>query len=164
MKTRDVLFYIFLTLMVAVDVFIIVEGGVNGSNSASQSVGFTQWFINLVNSINPNSPIVTNPEMTHTVIRKLVGHFGLFGVSGILTVVTLSMIDEAYLNKKVQIIISSLTLGLTVAIISELMQLFTPGRYMSFIDVLIDYSGFILFGGLTFLIFYLVNYKKEKKV
>ena len=162
MKTRNILFYIFLILMVAVDVFIIVEGGINGTNSASQSAGVTQWIISIIEKINPSSRFVTDPDWAHMVIRKLVGHFGLFGVSGIFTVLTLSMIDDAYINKKIQIAISALAIGLSVAVISEAMQFVTPGRYMSIIDVLIDYSGFILFGGITYLIFFLVNRKKEK--
>ena len=161
MNTRKIFCYIFLALSVAINVFIIVEGAVNGSNSASQSMGFTQMFIELVKKIAPNSPIVLNPEVTHSVIRKLVGHFGLFGLSGILTTTALSLIDNAYINKKLEIIIASASTGLVIALISELMQLFTPGRYMSMIDVLIDYSGYILFGGITFLIFYLVNRKKQ---
>ena len=163
MKTRRILCYIFLVLSVAINVFIVVEGGINGDNSASQSFSFTQMFIDLVKKIDPNSPIVQNPEITHSVIRKLVGHFGLFGVSGILTTTMLSLIDDAYKDKKLQIVISSAFIGLFVAFLSELMQLFTPGRYMSFIDVLIDYSGYILFGGLTFLIFYLAYHHKKKK-
>ena len=159
MKTRNILFYIFLILMVAVDVFIIVEGGINGTNSASQSAGITQWIVSIIEKINPSSRFVTDPEWAHMVIRKLVGHFGLFGVSGIFTVVTLSMLDNAYINKKIEIMVSALAIGLSVAFISEMMQFITPGRYMSIIDVLIDYSGFVLFGGITYLIFFLVNRK-----
>ena len=59
--------------------------------------------------------------------------------------------------------ISALAIGLSVAFISEAMQFVTPGRYMSIIDVLIDYSGFVLFGGITYLIFFLVNRKKEER-
>ena len=163
MKTRNILFYIFLTLTVLIDIFIIVEGGINGTNSASQSAGFTQWIISIVEKINPNSPLVTDPDLAHRIIRKLVGHFGLFGVSGIITVVTLSLIDNAYVDKKIQIILAAASVGLAVAFISELMQFITPGRYMSIIDVLIDYAGFVLFGGITFLIFYIVHLQKEKK-
>ena len=163
MKTRSILFYIFLILMVMVDVFIIVEGGINGTNSASQSAGITQWLVSIIEKINPSSRFVTDPEWAHMVIRKLVGHFGLFGVSGILTVVTLSMLDNAYINRKIEIMISALAIGLSVAFISEAMQFVTPGRYMSIIDVLIDYSGFVLFGGISYLIFFLVNRKKEER-
>ena len=160
MKTKDIFCYILFTLSVAINIFIVVEGAVSGNESASQSFGFTQAFINVVKSIDPNSPIVTNPEITHSVIRKLVGHFGLFGLSGILTTSALCLIRDGLLNRKVEIIIASLTMGVFIAFLSELMQLFTPGRYFSVIDVLIDLSGYICFGGITFLIFFLVYRRK----
>ena len=163
MKKNTILFYIFLVLAVAINVFIIVEGATAGDRSASQSFGFTQMFIDFVKTFAPDSPIVTDPDTTHAVIRKLVGHFGLFGVSGIITTVDFLLVKEALVNKKRIVIIGSLSVGLIVAFISELAQLFTPGRYFSMIDVLIDFSGYLLFGGITFTIFYLVYRHKEKK-
>ena len=94
MKKTTIAFYIFLVLSIAVNVFIIVEGGIGGEGSANQSFSITQIFIDFVKNINPNSPIVTDPDTTHYVIRKLVGHFGLFGVSGILTTTTYCLINE----------------------------------------------------------------------
>lgn len=162
MKKTTIAFYIFLVLSIAVNVFIIVEGGIGGEGSANQSFSITQIFIDFVKNINPNSPIVTDPETTHYVIRKLVGHFGLFGVSGILTTITYCLINEGLDKRKAEIIISSIFTGLLVAFISELMQLFAPGRVFAIADVGIDFSGYFLFGGITFLIFYLVHNKKEK--
>lgn len=163
MDKRKVLFYVFLVLSIAINVFIVVEGAVGGNESASQSAGLTQAFIEFVRKINPNSPIVTDPETTHAVIRKLVGHFGLFGVSGIITTIYFLLMKDALANKKKKVIVFSLATGLTVAFISELVQYYTPGRWFSLTDVGIDFSGYVLFGGITFLIFYLVYRHKEKK-
>lgn len=162
MKTRKILFYIFLALSVAVNIFIVIEGATSGSESESQSFGFTAWFIDVVRNIDPESGIVQNPETTHAVIRKLVGHFGLFGLSGILSTLMFLFINDS-MTRKIQIIICTSMYGFFFALVSELAQYFTPGRYMSFIDVLIDFSGYILFSGLTFLIYYFIYKHKEKK-
>ncbi len=163
MKKNIVLFYIFLVLSFAINIFIIVEGATAGDRSASQSFSFTQMFIDFVKTFAPDSPIVTDPETTHAVIRKLVGHFGLFGVSGIITTVDFLLINDALKKRKAEIIVASSFVGLYIAFISELAQLFTPGRYFTFTDVLIDFSGYLLFGGITFIIFYLVYRHREKK-
>ena len=163
MKVKNIFFYIFLILLVAINVFILVEGATGGNDSASQSMGFTQMFIDLVKRIDPNSPIVKNPEITHSVIRKLVGHFGLFGLSGIILIVDFLLANDIYLAKKSDIVLISLVFGFGIALLSEVLQYFAPGRFMAFTDVLIDYAGFILFGGLTFLIGYLIYRHKNKK-
>ncbi len=163
MRVKQVLFYIFLALYIAINTFIIVEAAMVDTASASQSMGFTQAFIDFVRMIDPNSPIVTDPETTHSVIRKLVGHFGLFGVSGIITLVDLLLINDSYSWKKKFVIIFFFASGLVFAFASELVQLFTPGRAFAITDVLIDYSGYLLFGGITFLIYFLIQRKKKKK-
>ena len=45
MKKTTIAFYIFLALSIAVNVFIIVEGGIGGEGSANQSFSITQIFI-----------------------------------------------------------------------------------------------------------------------
>ena len=163
MKVKLVFFYILMVLFIATDVFIFIEAGTDASGSSNQSMGITQMLVDFVRLFDPNSEFVTNPDFAHHVVRKLVGHFGLFGVSGILTTADLMLIDEGLSNKKVQIIISSLGAGITVAIFSEVLQSFTPGRAFAFADIGIDFAGYILFGGITLLIGLLIHRHKEKK-
>lgn len=162
-KKELVCFYLFLIISILINVFIVVEGFIGGSDSASQSFSLTNLFIEFVKLIDPNSPLVTNPEITHSIIRKLVGHFLLFGLSGLFTTLTMIFINDSMTIHKKEIIIVSSFCGLSLAFISELAQLFTPGRYMSIIDMLIDLSGYISFGGITFLIAYLSYRKKHQK-
>ena len=161
MKIKKALFYIFLVLAVAVNVLILVEAAIGGSKSAGQSLGVTQLIIDLVKLIDPNSPIVLNPETTHAVVRKLVGHFGLFGASGLFTTIALLLYKDVRFDKKMVVFAIGEGFGLIVAIISELIQLFTPGRYFSFIDVMIDYSGYIIFSMIVFFSFFIV-YRQEE--
>ena len=164
MKKRRILFFIFLALSIAINVFILIEGAVDASGSSSQSLGITQFVINIFKAIAPNSRIATDPEFAHHLVRKLVGHFGLFGVSGILTTLTFIFGHADFDKMKKRIVINSLVLGLSVAVISELLQLTAPGRAFAFTDILIDFSGYLLFGGITFLIYYLIRRRNQKKI
>ena len=161
MKARKVLFCVFLVLSIATNVLIIVESSIGGSGSAAQSFSFSEWFINLLESIGIS---ITDKEAFHAVFRKLVGHFLLFGFSGCFTMLSLIMND--FLTNKFtwKINLFCLALGVTVALISELIQAFVPGRAGTFTDVFIDLAGYILFAGITYLIYFLVIRHKRKKI
>lgn len=161
MKARKVLFYVFLVLSIATNVLIIVESSIGGGGSAAQSFSFSEWFINLLESIGIS---ITDKEAFHAVFRKLVGHFLLFGFSGCFTMLSLIMND--FLTNKFtwKINLFCLALGVTVALISELIQAFVPGRAGTFTDVFIDLAGYILFAGITYLIYFLVIRHQRKKI
>ena len=157
MKTRKILFIIFAIIAVAINALIIVFSATNGESSSSQSLGFTKWVVGVITSIFPNSPIVQDQDHLHHVIRKLFGHFLLFGGSGLFTTLTLMFTDDIMKNRKMETIVFSLTIGLTVATISECVQLFTPGRAGAVTDILIDFSGYLLFTIIIFFILFLIN-------
>lgn len=160
MKARKILFYIFLVLSIATNVVIIVESCIGGSGSASQSMSFSDWFINLLESIGIK---ITDKDLFHAVFRKVVGHFLLFGFSGLTTMLSLIMND--YLMKKFRWITTlfCLGLGVLVAFTSELIQAFVPQRAGTFTDVFIDLGGYILFAGITYLIYFLIVRHIKKK-
>jgi len=162
MKKRNILFVVFLLLSLAINAFIVFEGATNGNDSSSQSFGVTNWVVDVIGKIDSNSWMVLDRDAAHALIRKLIGHFALFGVSGIFSTLMFLFINDS-LKKKTQIVISSMMYGFFFAFISELAQYFTPGRYMSFLDVMIDFSGYVLFGGITFIIYLLIANHKSKK-
>lgn len=161
MKARKVLFYVFLVLSIATNALIIVESSIGGGGSAAQSFSFSEWFIKLLESIGIS---ITDKEAFHAVFRKLVGHFLLFGFSGAFTMLSLIMND--FLTNKFawKINLFCLALGVSVALISELIQVFVPGRAGTFTDVFIDLAGYISFAGITYLIYFLVIRHKRKKI
>ena len=163
MKKRLICFYIFLVLSVATFTFILVQSGLTGSESSEQSGWVSELFIKFVALINPDSCIVKNPETTHGVIRKLIGHFGLFAIGGIFTVLTFNFMKGTYKDNFTIKVISLFSIGLMFAFISELIQLATPNRAFAFTDVLIDYAGYLSFGGLTYLFCYLHQRKQLKE-
>ena len=161
MKIRKVLFYIFLTLAVAVNVLIIVESCIGGEGSAAQSFSFSEAIANMIESIFPGA--IKDHEAFHSAIRKLVGHFLLFGLSGTFTALTF-VTNDFMMNKfKWKNIIFILSIGLVIALTSELIQYFVPGRYGVLTDVLIDYSGYLIFAGIVYMIYTLIILNKNKQ-
>ena len=163
MKVRQIFFYIFIVLAIGINVFIIVEGALNGSQSEEQSMGLTYAFINFIKIFNPNTTLENDLPTVHYVIRKLFGHFVLFGISGLITTGAFILSKDMMKKHKAIILVASGFIGLFVAFVSEFMQLLTPGRVFSFADTMIDFAGYVGFGGLLFLICYLICRTKEKK-
>lgn len=158
MKARKILFYIFLAIALAINVLIIVESAINGDGSASQSISVSESIAEAIENIFPEAGI--DHVAFHSAIRKIVGHFLLFGLSGIFTTLTFMMNDLMMKKFKYINIAFILSIGLIVAMTSELIQYFTPGRYGALTDILIDFSGYIVFSGLTYLITHLI-FKKH---
>ena len=161
MKTRKILFYIFLSIAIAINVLIIVESCIGGEGSASQSISVSESIAHAIENMFPNAEI--DHAAFHSAIRKIVGHFLLFGLSGIFTTIALMMNDFLMNKFKWKNILFIAAFGLLIAMISEFIQYFTPGRYGALLDILIDYSGDVLFGGLTYLVTYLILNKQSEK-
>lgn len=161
MKARKILFYIFASIAIAINVLIIVESCIGGEGSAAQSISVSESIANAIESMFPNANI--DHAAFHSAIRKIVGHFLLFGLSGIFTCLTFMMNDFLMNKFKWKNILFIASIGLLIAVVSELIQYFTPGRYGALLDILIDYAGYILFGGLTYLITFLILRKTKNK-
>lgn len=98
-------------------------------------------------------------EIGHFILRK-VGHFSEFAALGFF----LSWLYGMLLRRKWQMLLLPLICGVGAAAIDETIQLFTPGRYSSIVDVGIDSSGVvagILFIHLCWLIFR--QFTKQKR-
>lgn len=149
-------------LSLSINVFILIEGATNGGDSSNQSLGITNWLIDIAKEVDPNGGFASDSNFAHVVTRKLFGHFGLFALDGILSTLMFVFMDE-FMDRKKEIIISILMYGFFFAFVSELVQYFTPGRYMSMVDVLIDYSGYVILSAFTYLFSYFVIRKKESK-
>lgn len=97
---------------------------------------------------------ITNPpkQSFYLLIRKGIGHFGAFMV--------LAMIGFGvclfFFKKKPLFIIISLALGFSIAGVTEIIQLYVPGRSGLFSDVMIDFSGYFVGTAITFTIFYII--------
>ena len=163
MKLRKIWLLIFGVIALAINIIIIIESATGGDYSSRQSLSVTQFVTDAITFISPNAPIVQDQEKLHHLVRKLLGHFLLFGLSGIFNTLAFVFVNNAMRNRRLQVILLSVGVGLTMAFISEGIQLFIPGRAGLITDVFIDFSGYLLFTILIYLVFYLIYRPQIKR-
>ena len=152
-------------LALAINVFIIVHSCLDATQSSAASGGVTDFLVKIINGIKPGTITDANYGQFASFVRKAIGHFGLFMVSGLLTTLAFYLVLNMFKWAKYYLqIITALAFGLTIAILTEVIQLNVDGRSGEFTDVLIDYGGYILGFSIIFLIlFLLIRRQNEKK-
>jgi len=93
-------------------------------------------------------------------VRKALGHFGAFFVLGVFSSLTYYLFLNK--NKRTLSIIINVSQGAALAGLTELIQLLTPGRTGTMIDVLIDFSGFII-AAIILTIIFIIKEKDPSK-
>ncbi|MBQ9482535.1 MAG: VanZ family protein, partial [Clostridia bacterium] len=80
----------------------------------------------------------------YLIVRKSIGHFGAFMVLGILAALAYLVFSPSTVKGKIVAYLLCVVSGFAVAGITEMCQLpaFTTGRYCSFDDVILDFSGY----------------------
>ena len=155
-------------LAVAINAYIIFHACLDAAESTQQSNGVVEVAENTVNTISPGTITPENHDSFATFIRKAFGHFGLFTISGMLTTLALFFVCNPYKwYRNYLLIVMSLGFGLLIGITTELIQLNVPGRSGEFLDVLIDFGGYLLGFLLILLILFLIfksKYKKQKQL
>lgn len=153
MKKKNVLKWIILTIAAAINVFILVNAFINGETSAKESNTVATGAAEVINTFKPGTITEDNFQGFALDIRKLFGHFGLFGASGLFSTWALYLFVKdtkmSYFGYQVG---STLVFGFVMACVSEFAQKFTEGRYGSWIDVGIDMGGYFAGVLLVFLI------------
>lgn len=97
-------------------------------------------------------------------IRKSIGHYGLFLLTALASVIFIMM---HFKKEWVQAVACgiSMVIGFLLAFFSELIQKYTPGRYNSWADVGIDTAGYattIIITLIVILVIYLIKKHKKK--
>ena len=161
-KKHFIFTIVVVTLAVAINVFIIVHSCLNGKLSTNESGKIVALLKTIINAFGKDAINEGNIDTFTHVVRKLVGHFGLFVFSGAFSTWAFHL-SSYYLNKYKWWygLIFTLFFGLFLASLTELIQTFVPGRSGQITDVLIDYSGYILGTGIVVLISFIL-YKKGK--
>ena len=150
----------------AINSYIIMHSCLNGMASGKASDGVANVVEHTVETItgDPNTINETNHAAFATFVRKAFGHFGLFMVSGLLTSIAFFLVLNPHKWAKYYLqIIIALAFGLTIAAITEIIQLNVPGRSGEFTDVLIDYGGYLFGFSIVFLILFLIIRTQNKK-
>ena len=134
-----------IILAVAINGYIIMHSCLDAIESTKASQGVVEVAEEVVNTVSPNTVTEENYDSFATFIRKAFGHFGLFAASGLLTSLALYLSLSPYSwCKHYMNFMFSLALGLFMGILTEMIQLSVPGRSGEAVDVLIDFSGYIV--------------------
>ena len=103
-----------------------------------------------------------NSDSYKNFIRKMFGHFGLFFATSLDAVlVTLLLKNNPHVKRIVSYVF--LGYGLILATITEIIQTQAGERSGQFVDVLIDYAGFIIPLGIYLLSSFIIYRKNRKK-
>ena len=154
-----------IILAVAINGYIIMHSCLDAIESTKASSQVVEVAEDVVNTVRPDTITPENHESFATFIRKAFGHFGLFMVSGLLSSLALYLFLSPYSwCKHYMNVMFSLVFGLFMGILTEMIQLTVPGRSGEAIDVLIDFSGYILGTFIIGLIIFLVIRKMRKNV
>lgn len=151
--------YIFLGIYIISISLICLFSLQISSTSSKSSGGISVFLINIIETICFHK-VEIDFNAFHDLIRKLVGHFGLNLFSGVFGILTYYF----FLKNNKKAIILSLTTGLIVAVVGELLQLTSEGRSCEVMDMVINFSGAITGIIVTFLIIVMVNKKAKLKI
>lgn len=166
MKKPNILKWIILGVAASINVFILVNACIEGAASAQESGRVARFLAHIINFFAHDAINESNFDNFAYVIRKLIGHFGLFAVDGVASTYAFHLFSKETKFKCVYYTIgASLVFGLLIASISEIIQIFTPDRFGSWGDIGIDFAGYFLGTGLIVLILFLtkqVKFTKDK--
>ena len=154
-----------IILAVAINGYIIMHSCLDAIESTKASSQVVEVAEDVVNTVRPDTITPENHESFATFIRKAFGHFGLFAASGLLSSLALFLSLSTYSwCKHYMNVMFSLVFGLFMGILTEMIQLTVPGRSGEAVDVLIDFSGYLIGTLLLGLILFLVIRKMRKNV
>ena len=149
-KKRMILCTALLSAMLA---FIWGNSMVSGTDSGAMSGNIMAWINSFLHLDEQNA------ETLHLVIRKM-AHFTEFACLGLLLTWQFGMMGE----KKGHLVCMPLLCGLAAACVDETIQVFTPDRGPSLIDVWIDTAGVAAGIALLLIGYYIRNNHKRKKL
>lgn len=165
MKKHKALFWIVLILAIAINIFILVNAFIVGEKSAAESNKIAHATADVINTVKPETITSQNFPKFAYYVRKSIGHFGLFCVSGLFSTWSIYLMFSNSENCKfLWSSYVSISHGLLLAILSEFIQIFVSGRSGNFVDVGIDFTGYVLGCLFLLIIALIVNKKSQNKI
>jgi len=151
-----------LTSYLFMMVFYIVKSLENGQDSLSSSTSVAQG-IAKIDEVITGKTVKVDDNFRH-LIRKYIGHYGYFVLFGIISILLYLSLPK--LKHYIKIIINY-SIGFIFAFMTEfLFQLNAKDRNPSFLDVMIDFGGFVTLSSFIVLFYYIkrdsINYKKDQ--
>lgn len=151
-KTRIILTAIFALLYAALFAFIIYQSSSSGEDSTLQSGNIVAFLVRF-----DFLKKLDDQGLLGELVRKLIGHFSEFGLLGIFGYFTFRFA----LNKPFDQLIN-LSAGLLLCSISEITQIFALNRGPEFIDVVIDFQGYLSAFMILTAIMMLISIKRKE--
>ena len=154
MNKQKILKWVVLGIALAINIFILVNALINGEVSAQESNSVAHSTAEVVNAVKPETITPKNFDRFAFDLRKAVGHFGLFALSGSFSTWSFYLfLKDCKIGFFPFQLVFTFSFGFLMAVGSEFAQNFVPGRNGNWLDVLIDFSGYFLGISLLFLIF-----------
>ena len=155
---RILLFTSYLFMMA----FYIVKSLENGQDSLSSSTSVAKG-VAKIDEVITGKTVKVDDNFRH-LIRKYIGHYGYFVLFGIISILLYLSLPK--LKHYIKIIINY-SIGFIFAFMTEfLFQLNAKDRNPSFLDVMIDFGGFVTLSSFIVLFYYIkrdsINYKKDQ--
>ena len=161
---RKYLIWAFFTLMIMVNAFVIFQACLPANSSSSWS----EAIVEVISDISGGSVEGTTPTPSGLTVsefvRKSVGHFSLFGLNGLFTYLFFYYLyeDKGYKYYYLHVLWAALV-GIFVASLTEVIQLFVPGRCGDIQDVFLDVGGFLSVMLLALLVTSIIKNVQHKK-
>lgn len=165
MKKKQILKWFILAIAIAINLFILINAFINGETSAKESNTIAHTAADVINYIKPETITPKNFDKFAFDLRKLVGHYGLFVMSGAFSTWTLYLfVKDTKVGYFVWQFLITSGIGIFLALVSEFAQIFVDGRTGAWADVGIDSGGYFSGVFLVFLIFLIIKspiFKRE---
>lgn len=145
MKKYVILKWVILAIAIAINLFILINAFLNGEISAKESNDVAHTAADVINTVKPETITPQNFDRFAFDVRKAVGHFLLFALSGGFTTwAGYLFLKDTKLGYFVWELLLTFAFGFTLAIITEFAQIFVEGRTGAWLDVGIDSLGYFI--------------------
>ena len=156
MKRKGVLKWFILAIAIAINLFILINAFMNGEASSKESSNVANIIASIINLFKHDAINAENFGTFVKYIRKIVGHFALFALSGGFTTWSIYLFfKETKFAYFLWQLLFTFSFGLALSLITEFVQLFADGRSGAWGDVGIDIGGYFCGVFLVILILFL---------
>lgn len=145
--------WLIIALMTILNIIIFISSCLPAKESTGESNLIVNILVNIINAFKANAINDSNLSIFSGFIRKLIGHFLLFLLSGIFTTLSIKYLYYDVKKEFTNFALFSIGFGFLLAVLTEGIQKLVPGRSGEFRDIMIDFSGYLLSSLILIIIF-----------
>ena len=161
---RNILLYIFLSLSILMNAFLVFQAALPVDSSMSWSnIALDVAKVIVPTTESSDGTTYIADVNASDLIRKIIGHFSFFLIDGVF--VSLYIHYQFYYKKNKPLMIVIIAhIGIFFSMLTEMVQALVPGRSGDIIDMLINFGGYALGSTIVLLILFSINKHKNKVV